>query len=86
MGLGLFQKNAREYLKGKKAVAVEKMAIDPEKVRQLIDARAMARKNKDWAQADQIRDQLAHMHVILEDRPEGTSWKIEENNWIEKKE
>jgi cysteinyl-tRNA synthetase len=41
----------------------------------LIDLRATARENKDWATADTIRDRLAEAGVQLEDRPEGTTWK-----------
>jgi cysteinyl-tRNA synthetase len=41
----------------------------------LIDLRAQARKDKDWATADMIRDRLAEVGVALEDRPEGTTWQ-----------
>ena len=44
-------------------------------MRLLIDLRARARKNKDWAMADMIRDQLDQIGIVLEDRPEGTIWK-----------
>ena len=43
----------------------------------LIELRATARKNKDWAMADTIRDRLTAAGVSLEDRPEGTTWKVE---------
>jgi cysteinyl-tRNA synthetase len=43
----------------------------------LIDLRATARKNKDWATADTIRDRLAEAGVALEDRPEGTTWRLD---------
>lgn len=46
-------------------------------VRLLIDLRARARENRDWATADRIRDQLADLGITLEDRPEGTTWKVE---------
>ncbi len=42
----------------------------------MIQARNEARKAGDWARADQIRDELAAMNITLEDRPEGTIWKI----------
>ncbi len=45
-------------------------------IRILIDLRAAARKNKDFATSDAIRDQLATTGVVLEDRPDGTIWKI----------
>jgi cysteinyl-tRNA synthetase len=42
----------------------------------LIDLRAAARKNKDYAAGDAIRNRLAEIGIILEDRPDGTIWKI----------
>ena len=77
--LGLFQENAEDYFAGKKASAVEKMSIDTQKVQQMIEARNAARKEKDWAKADRIRDALLEMNVVLEDRPDGTVWKIEKD-------
>jgi cysteinyl-tRNA synthetase len=43
----------------------------------LIDLRASARKNKDYATGDTIRKRLTELGVVLEDRPDGTSWKRE---------
>jgi cysteinyl-tRNA synthetase len=45
-------------------------------IRLLIDMRAEARANRDWSKADQIRDRLAELGVMLEDRPDETIWKI----------
>ena len=44
-------------------------------IRMLIDLRATARANKDWATSDTIRDRLAELGVTLEDRADGTIWK-----------
>ncbi|MBB6455208.1 cysteinyl-tRNA synthetase [Salirhabdus euzebyi] len=46
-----------------------------EHVEQLIEKRIEARKNKDFALADQIRDELKEKNIILEDTPQGTRWK-----------
>jgi cysteinyl-tRNA synthetase len=48
-----------------------------ELVQLLIDLRAEARENKAWDRADQIRDRLAEIGVILEDRADGTIYKIQ---------
>jgi len=50
--------------------------LDDELMQILIDLRAAARENKDWATSDAIRDQLAAIGVVLEDRPDGTVWKV----------
>ncbi len=43
----------------------------------LISLRADARKNKNYAESDRIRNELAGMGVVLEDRADGTVWKTE---------
>jgi cysteinyl-tRNA synthetase len=45
-------------------------------IRLLIDQRTDARAAKDFAKADQIRNQLAELGVTLEDRPDGTIWRV----------
>ncbi len=45
-------------------------------VRLLIDLRNQARANKEWATADTIRNRLRDLGVILEDRADGTIWKL----------
>lgn len=40
-----------------------------------IQARQEAKKNKDWATADAIRNELKEQGIILEDTPQGTTWK-----------
>ena len=52
------------------------LGIGQEKVEGLIAERARARKEKNWARADEIRDKLAEMSIILEDKPEGTRWRV----------
>lgn len=48
-----------------------------EEIGKLISARAKARKEKNWPEADRIRDELKARHVVLEDTPQGVKWKIE---------
>jgi len=42
----------------------------------LIELRAQARVDRDYARSDQIRDQLAALGVLLEDRVDGTIWRL----------
>ncbi|EOL49281.1 cysteine--tRNA ligase [Enterococcus phoeniculicola] len=48
-----------------------------EEVDQLIEERIQARKNRDFARSDEIRDQLKEQGIILEDTPQGTRWRRE---------
>ncbi len=52
-------------------------SLDAE-IEALIEKRTQARKDRDWATADAIRDELKARHVVLEDTPQGVKWHIEE--------
>ena len=49
-------------------------SLDKE-VEELIEARIAARAEKNWAEADRIRDKLGEMDIILEDTAQGVKWK-----------
>jgi cysteinyl-tRNA synthetase len=68
--LGLLEKNPEAWFKG----AAEGGLSDDE-IESLIAERAAARKAKDFAEADRIRDELSGQGVLLEDGAEGTTWK-----------
>jgi cysteinyl-tRNA synthetase len=71
--LGILEKTEEGYLKADP----RRIAIDESKVKSLIDARAHARKVRNFKQADSIRDELVEMGVEIEDHKDGsTSWKI----------
>jgi len=50
-----------------------------QEVERLIAKRQEARKSKNYAQADAIRDQLKEMGVVLEDTPQGVRWYLRKN-------
>lgn len=52
-------------------------SLDAE-VERLIEERSAARKAKDWAKADAIRDKLKEMNIVLKDTPDGVKWSIAE--------
>jgi cysteinyl-tRNA synthetase len=49
--------------------------LPEDEIESRIQARNEARRNKDWSEADRIRDELAAAGVILEDGAGGTSWR-----------
>jgi cysteinyl-tRNA synthetase len=65
--VGLLQRNADEFMQGESSSVLD--------VDALIAARLQAKKNKDFTQADTIRKQLQDANVILEDTPQGTTWR-----------
>ncbi len=48
-----------------------------EEIEKLIEARRNARKEKNWAEADRIRDELKAQGIVLEDTPQGVKWHRE---------
>jgi len=55
---------------------LEKKSIDPAVIEDMVKEREKARKAKNWEKADKIRKQLEVMDIVIEDRPEGTIWKV----------
>jgi cysteinyl-tRNA synthetase len=69
--LGLLRHSAAEW-KSLRPTPV----VDEGKIVSLIEARAAARKAKDFKESDRIRDELAAMGVVLKDSKDGTTWEI----------
>jgi cysteinyl-tRNA synthetase len=73
--LNLLQANPEEMVKTLRQKAAD-LKIAPEEIERLIAERVQARKSKDWARADAIRNQLSDLDIILEDTPQGTVWRV----------
>ncbi len=67
--LGLFRRPVEQKAAGADDALLGQL------VELLIELRAAARKNKDFATGDRIRNRLAEMGITLEDRPGGTGWR-----------
>jgi hypothetical protein len=55
--------------------AEEAVQALPPEVAALIEEREAARGARDWARADELREQLAHVGYVIEDTPEGPRWR-----------
>ena len=64
-----------EELGGVLGFFIAKEDILDARVEELIEKREDARREKDWATADTIRDQLQDMGIVLEDTPQGLRWR-----------
>jgi len=69
--LGLLQQGPEDWFKHDAGTE-----IDPQWVEQQLAERAEARKRKDFAASDRIRDQLQALGVVIEDGAQGARWKI----------
>ncbi|HPC37186.1 MAG TPA: cysteine--tRNA ligase [Candidatus Marinimicrobia bacterium] len=56
-------------------ILAEPLEVLSEEERKLIDARNQARQERNWAEADRLRNLLLERGIILEDTPKGTTWK-----------
>ena len=77
IGLESLEKAQETYLSLAKVLGLLYKEEDQaeEEVLKLIKEREEARKNKDFAQADALRDQLLEMGIAIEDSRDGTKWK-----------
>ena len=70
--LGLLQSEPACFLQGNNQ---PEQALTSARIETLIARRTAARANKNWAEADRIRALLAAESILLEDNPEGTTWR-----------
>ena len=69
--LGLLERQPEEFLKGRTLEG----GLDDAQVERLIAQRVAAKKARDFATADRVRDELKQQGVILEDSATGTTWR-----------
>ena len=72
----LFMESPKTFLRELDDLILEKKGIQREAVDQLVAARIDARKSKDFAKSDELRDQLVEMGISLQDLGEETFWEV----------
>ena len=73
---GLFREDPERYLAQQKKEGLKKLNLAEQAILRSLEERNLARKEKNWKRADEIRSDLLSKGVILEDTPSGTSWKL----------
>jgi cysteinyl-tRNA synthetase len=71
--LGLLQQNSQQYLQD--GATAGDSVFTSERVEQMIQQRLLARASKNYSEADRIRQELLDAGIILEDGPQGTTWR-----------
>ena len=71
--LGLLQRDPTEFLQSD--AGSNEGGMSGEEIQTQIEARAQAKKNKDFALADKIRADLLSQGIVLKDSPQGTQWE-----------
>jgi cysteinyl-tRNA synthetase len=74
--MGLLTEDPVAHARTMQSELLEKLNLDRDSIEKLVHARTLARRNKDWARSDAIRDELLAMGIELKDGPEGTEWKV----------
>lgn len=76
--LGLFGSDPHEFLEAEKQRGLGNSNIDSAVIEGKLEQRKQARHDKNWALADQIRDELLKDGIQIKDNPDGTtSWTVE---------
>ncbi len=72
--LNIFNKTPKEWYSS--LMKVKNIDLSESDLHERIKARQKAREKKDWTASDSIRDELADRGILLEDKKDGTTWKI----------
>jgi cysteinyl-tRNA synthetase len=72
--LNLFLRTPEEWYRA--LMAVKEIGLTEDDILVRIGERKAARERKDWAEADRIRKELEEKGILLEDRKDGTGWKV----------
>ena len=74
--LGLFGQDPAVFLTAMRDQKARRRQLDTAQVETLMEQRAEARRNKDFARSDALRDELAALGVLVRDTPQGQQWDL----------
>ncbi len=75
--LGCYGTNSEDFFERQRKLISQTSGVDEAKILALIEERKQARLSKNFKRADEVRQELAQMNVVLKDRPDGTTeWSL----------
>lgn len=74
--LGLLASEPEEFFDRQRRLRLKSTGVSEEELERLIELRAKARQEKNFAEADRIRKELEEKRIQLEDSPRGTRWRV----------
>lgn len=75
--LGILRDQPQLYFQRERTEQAGRTGVDPGEIEKLINERIVARLDKNWKRADEIRAMLSQRKIVLRDTPEGTEWSFE---------
>ena len=73
--MGILQQNPQHWLEQQKIDKTQQAGLTAQEIETLLATRTAYRKAQDFARADAVRDQLLRQGIILDDTPQGTTWR-----------
>lgn len=77
--LGLYQEAPEAFLARRKEKFLRARGLSQAEIERTIEARAEARRNKDFARGDALRDELLALGLSLQDARDGTTWDVRDD-------
>jgi cysteinyl-tRNA synthetase len=74
--LGLLTRAPQVFFDEQRKLKLKTTGMTEAEVEQLIELRQQARRAKDFAESDRIRNELEEKRILLEDTPQGTRWRV----------
>ncbi len=74
--MGLLRQDSAAYLREGQSRHLRSQGMTEDELSALLEERLAARRDKNWARADEIRDLLLSRNIELKDSPQGTAWHV----------